>query len=92
MVLGWLASVMERGLEPHIRMEQAAESTGGLKVTKDQRRPRAFQVEIPQENGVCSKHLFKKGVVLCDLHLCVRVPAIAPQCKCLKFPIKNRKH
>lgn len=61
------------------RMEQAEESAGGLKVTKDQRRPRAFQVEIPQENGLGSKHLFKKGVVLCGFHLCVRVLTIAPQ-------------
>lgn len=55
MVLGWLASVMERVLVPPIRMEQAADSTGGLKGTKDQRRPQALQVEIPQENGLCSK-------------------------------------
>lgn len=44
----------------NVRMEQADESAGGLKVTKDQRRPRALQVEIPQENGLSSKHLFKK--------------------------------
>lgn len=89
MVLGWLASVMERVLVSRIRMEQTEESAGGLKVTKDQRRPRAFQIEIPQENGLCSKQLFKKGVVLCDFHLCIRVLAIASQCKCLKFPIKK---
>lgn len=63
-----------------IRMEQAEESAGGLKVTEDQRRPRAFQVEIPQENGLSSKHLFKEWVVFYDFHLCSRVLAIGLQC------------
>lgn len=70
-VLGWLASVMERILVSCIRMKQAEES-------KDQRRPREFQVEIPQENGLYSKHLLKKGVVSYDFHLCIRVLAMAP--------------
>lgn len=63
-------------------MEQADESAGGLKITKDQRRPRALQVEISQENGLSSKHLFKKWVVLYDFHLYSRVLAIDSWCTC----------
>lgn len=63
---------------PNVRMEQADESAGGLQETKDQRRPRALQVEIPQENGLSSKHLFKKWVVLYDFHLYSRVLARDP--------------
>lgn len=66
----------------NVRMEQADESAGGLQVTKDQRKPRALQVEIPQENGLSSKHLFKKWVVFYDFHLYSRILAIDPRCTC----------
>lgn len=78
-VLGWLASVMGRVLVPPIRTEQAADSTGGLKGTKDQRRPRALQVEIPQENGLCSKaSVQERGCVVWFSFVCQRPSNSSP--------------